>query len=214
MSRIETMSFALVFLLFVTGANADSLWDKTKSVTKGAVDTAEGVARTVGDAVSGEEVTPEQARSEIDQMAAAALDRLFKESAPAKQQYEQSAGYAVFDTRKFSFMITTGVGAGVAVDKKSGQRTYMKMATGGANLGAGAEFFQLIFLFPTTETMQEFVTNGWSAGSDVDAKSGKEGMGLGVRLANGVIVHELSKSGLALSATLTGTRYWLDEKLN
>lgn len=56
-------------------------------------------------------------------------------------------GYAVFDTRKFSFLVTAGFGAGVAVDRSSGERTYMKMVTGGANIGKGGEFFQLAILF-------------------------------------------------------------------
>jgi len=42
-----------------------------------------------------------------------------------------------------SFMITTGFGAGVAVDKASGKRIYMKMITGGVNLGAGAGMYQV-----------------------------------------------------------------------
>lgn len=194
-------------------ANADSLWEKTKSVTEGAVDTAGEVTDSIVDTVS-DDSTPDQARSEIDQMASATLDRLLEESSTAKKQFDESIAYAVFDTRQFSFLITTGFGSGVAVDKASRTRTYMKMATGGVNVGAGAEFFQVVFLFPDQKTFNAFITEGWSAGSEAAAVGGEKGLGTGLRLDNGVIVHELTETGLVLSITLTGTRYWKDDELN
>ena len=194
--------------------HAESLWDKTKSVASGAVEAVEETASTVGDAVSGEEVTPAQARAKIDSNAKSALSRLFRESSAAKEQYERAAGYAVFDTRKFSFLITTGVGSGVAVDKASNKRTYMKMATGGLNIGGGVKFYQVVFLFPDKATLNDFVANGWSADTDAAAESGKEGADLGLQLKNGIIVHNLSDKGLVLAASVTGTKYWKDDELN
>ena len=193
---------------------AESLWDKTKSVASGAVDAVGETVDTVGDAVSGEEVSPAQARAQIDSNASSALSRLFQESSAAKEQFDRAAGYAVFDTRKFSFLITTGMGSGVAVDKSSKQRTYMKMATGGLNIGGGVKFYQVIFLFPDKATLNEFVNSGWSADTDAAAESGKEGANLGLQLKNGVIVHNLSNKGLVLAASLTGTKYWKDDELN
>lgn len=198
----------------VSAVQAETLWDKTKSAASGAVDAVKETAETVEDAVSGEEVTPEQARAEIDANTESALSRLFQASAAAKKQFDAAAGYAVFDTRKFSFLITTGTGSGVAVDKASGKRTYMKMATGGLNIGGGVKFYQVVFIFPDIATHTDFVDNGWSADTDALAESGKEGAGLGVQLKNGVIVHNLSDKGLVLAASLTGTKYWKDSKLN
>lgn len=188
----------------VSAVQAETLWDKTKSAASGAVDAVKETAETVEDAVSGEEVTPEQARAEIDANTESALSRLFQASAAAKKQFDAAAGYAVFDTRKFSFLITTGTGSGVAVDKASGKRTYMKMATGGLNIGGGVKFYQVVFIFPDIATHTDFVDNGWSADTDALAESGKEGAGLGVQLKNGVIVHNLSDKGLVLAASLTG----------
>lgn len=198
----------------VSTAQAETLWDKTKSAASGAVDAVQETAETVGDAVSGEEVTPAQARAEIDANAESTLARLFKASKAAKQQFDAAAGYAVFDTRKFSFLITTGTGSGVAVDKTSGKRTYMKMATGGVNIGGGVKFYQVVFLFPDAATYADFVDKGWSADTDALAESGKEGAGLGVQLKNGVIVHNLTDKGLVLAASLTGTKYWKYDELN
>jgi lipid-binding SYLF domain-containing protein len=189
------------------------LWDKAKSIGEGVADTAGKVVDTAKDAVS-EGPSPAEARREIDRMAEAALNKLFGRSPEARRQFEEAAGYAVFDTRKFSFMITTGFGAGVAVDKATGERTYMKMATGGVNIGAGVKYFQVVFLFPDKATFRQFVENGWSADTDASALGGKEGIGGGLRLANGVLVYEVSDTGVALSASLAGTKYWKDDKLN
>ena len=106
--NLPFLSFVCVVLFGTTfTAQAETLWEKTKSVASGAVEAVEATAETVGDAVSGEEITPSQARAEIDSNAEAALTRLFRESSAAKGQFEAAAGYAVFDTRKFSFIITT-----------------------------------------------------------------------------------------------------------
>ena len=213
--NIPSFSFVCVVLFLAPiAAQAESLWDKTKSAASGAVDAVEATAETVGDAVSGEEVTPDQARATIDSNAENALSRLFKASSAAKKQFDASAGYAAFDTRKFSFLVTTGTGSGVAVKKASGKRTYMKMATGGLNIGGGVKFYQVVFLFPDKATLNDFVENGWSADTDVGAQSGDEGASLGIQLKNGVIVHDLSDKGLVLAASLTGTKYWKDGDLN
>jgi lipid-binding SYLF domain-containing protein len=214
MMRCFVSATAALFLTIPLPATSESLLDKAKSAASGAVDAAEATIETVGDAVSGEDMTPDQVRAEIDANAESALSRLFTESKAAKEQFNASAGYALFDTRKFSFLITTGTGSGVAVDKASGKRTYMKMATGGLNFGGGVKFYQIVFLFPDKATMNDFVENGWSADTDVGAQSGDEGASIGMQLKNGVVVHNLSDEGLVLAASLTGTKYWKDDDLN
>ena len=90
----------------------------------------------------------------------------------------------------------------------------MKMATGGLNIGGGVKFFQVVFLFPDKVTLNDFVEDGWSADTDIDAQSGNEEASFGLKLKNGVIVHNLSEEGLVLAASLTGTKYWKDGDLN
>lgn len=214
MKVLNPILLALFATIGAGATHADSIWDKTKSVASGAVDAVEETVETVGDAVSGEQVTPEQARAKIDSNAESALSRLFKASSAAKKQFDAAAGYAVFDTRKFSILITTGFGSGVAVNKSSDKRTYMKMATGGLNIGGGVKFYQVVFLFPDEVTLSNFVEHGWSADTDAMVESGKEGASLGLQLKNGVIVHNLSDKGLVLAASLTGTKYWKDGDLN
>lgn len=212
--RLKQTAVLLAASFLSLAVSAGSLLDAAKSVAGGAAETAGKLTESIGEAVSQDKGTPAQARAEIDRVAREALDRLFKVSAVAKSQFDQSAAFAVFDSRKLSFLITTGFGSGLAVDKVDNQVIYMKMATGGMNVGAGVKYYQVIFFFPDHKTFTEFVTSGWSADTDIAAVGGKESLGAGLRLANGVIVHELTDGGLALSATLSGTRYWRDEELN
>ena len=214
MRPARVLFLALVSLsLGLPTTQGASLWDKAKAVGRGAVDTADRVLDTAKEAVS-EGPAPAEARREIDQMAQEALDKLFRRSPQAKAQFSKAAGYAVFDTRKFSFLITTGFGAGVAVDKATGRRTYMKMATGGVNVGAGVKYFQVVFLFPDKATFHDFVENGWTADTDATAMGGTERVGGELRLANGVHVYQLTDTGVELAASLAGTRYWKDDELN
>ena len=196
-------------LLYVSGGLAAGVLDDIKKGVSGAVDAVSDAAESVT-----KKESPEETRAKIDAMAASTLQRLFDGKAGAKRLYDDSYGYAIFDTRKFSFMITTGYGAGVAVEKGSGERTYMKMATGGVNVGMGGEWFQLVFLFENKVAFDEFVGEGFEAGSDASAVVGSQSEGLEVRFVDGVAVYKMAEGGLKLAADITGTRYWKDADLN
>lgn len=185
------------------------LWGSVKDGVSGL---GSSVSKTASSLTSSE--TPEQTRVKIDSMAQRTLERLFTEVPQSQTLYEQAAGYAVFDTRKFSFLITSGFGAGVLIDNASGSRTYMKMATGGANVGMGAEFHQLVFLFEKPKDLADFVAGRLETGSEASATAGTVAEGLSMRFVDGVAVYKLTESGLKLTLDITGTRYWKDDTLN
>ncbi len=189
--------------------SAEGVWGKVK---EGASSAATAVSDTAKSLTT--EEAPEESRNKIDAMAAKTLKRLFAERKGAKELYDKSHGYAVFDTRKFSVLITTGFGGGVAVERESAKRTYMKMATGGVNVGLGGQFYQLVFLFENKAKFDNFVNDGFEAGASAGAVAGKESEELVVRYSNGVAVFQLTEKGLLLAADLTGTRYWKNSDLN
>ena len=218
--------FLPVLMMLVTGPLfASSLFDKAKDLGSAAVDKSKEIGSTAvdivdetatsaGKAIRGEKESPEVIRAGIDGMEAATLQRLFAESPEARERFDTTPAYAVFDSRKMSFLITTAFGSGVAVNKESGQRVYMKMAEGGVNYGAGAQLYQVIFLFPTIGSFEEFINKGWDAGAGADAVAGKDDENLGLRLPDGTSIYKLNEKGIALSATLTGTKYWKWDELN
>jgi len=192
------------------------LWDNVKNVASKAgdavVDTATKVGDTASDAVS--EDSPAQQRAEINSNAQKTLSRLLKESKDANEFYDKAAGYAVFDSREFAFLIKTGFGSGVAVNKMNNERTYMKMASAGANIGGGIKYLQVIFIFPTEAALNKFINEGWSADADASAVGGDDSSQVGVTLADGTKIYQLVDTGIMLKASIGGTKYWKDSDLN
>src|SRR5690606_35043347 len=68
-------------------------------------------------------------RQEIDTRAEATLGKLFDSQPSVRALYDEAAGYAVFTATKAGFIVTGGGGTGVAVDKSSDRRTYMRLGT-------------------------------------------------------------------------------------
>ena len=206
---MKKISVLLAVIVFPMTVHAEGLWGGIKKGASNVGDSISDAAESVT-----EKESPAETRSKIDSMANTTLQRLFREQGSARTLYDKSYGYAVFDTRKFSFLITSGFGAGVAVEQASGQRTYMKMATGGMNVGMGGEFFQLVILFENKDKFDTFVTEGFEAGSEASAVAGSEAKDLGARFDQGIAVYELTEKGLMLTVDITGTKYWKDDDLN
>jgi len=153
-------------------------------------------------------------RAEIDKVAGETLDTLFEKAEKSKALYDEAYGWAVFDNLKIAFILSGGGGSGVAVDKGSEARSYMKMGTGGIGIGIGGQKYQVVFLFQDKETFTNFVEKGWKAESGARAAGGTAGTGVATAFDNGMAVYQFNEAGLMASADITGTKFWLDKKLN
>jgi len=153
-------------------------------------------------------------RKRIDETTQQTLDRLFSQAPESRGLYDRSVGYAAFDVTKVSVGVTGGGGTGVAVDKATGQRTYMHMGTGGLNLGLGGQVLQLIFMFEDADSYRNFVDVGWDASASANAVAGRAGANAEASFQNGLAVYTLTTAGLMLQADLSGTKYWKSKKLN
>jgi lipid-binding SYLF domain-containing protein len=156
----------------------------------------------------------EAKRQKIDAVAKESLDTLFSSSPNAQGLYDQAYGYAVFDNLRISLGITGGGGVGVAVNKAAGTRTYMKMGSGGVNVGLGGQKYQVIFLFQDETTFNNFVEKGWKAEGSATAAAGTAGAGKQSAFTNGMAVYQITEGGLMLQADISGTKYWKYKKLN
>jgi lipid-binding SYLF domain-containing protein len=215
-----TVVGAAMLLASATSAYAGPLKDVVTEtagfVGDTVVDTAKSVGKTVGhvsDQITGD-TDYAKWRKEIDTTEATSMKRLFSAVPGAKSLFNRAYGYAVFDSHKSAFLLTTGSGAGVAVSKDSGRRTYMRMASLGANLGAGVQFYQSIFFFETERAFHSFVTSGWEANSGADAMVGKAGALAEVKFNDGMAFYHLADSGALVSVSVAGTKYWVSEDLN
>ena len=151
---------------------------------------------------------------EIDVTAKDTLEKLFKDSETAKELFDKAYGYAVFDNIKLAFGLSGGTGSGVAVEKATGKKTYMKMGTGGIGFGIGGQKYQVVFLFEVQKPFDDFVEKGWKADASANAAAGSEGLNVQARFVNGLAVYQMTDKGLMLLADISGTKFWKDENLN
>ena len=159
--------------------------------------------------------TPAQQRAEIQKMRSTTLERLYKVHPAARADVQKAAGYAVGINL---ILLSAAGGSGVAHDNRSGKDVYMKMVSGGFGIGLGVKDFRGVFVFSTTEKLHQFTDSGWEASAQADAaaKAGdKGGAAAGaVTVAPGVKLYQLTENGLALQATIQGTKYFKDDDLN
>jgi lipid-binding SYLF domain-containing protein len=158
-------------------------------------------------------------RAEVDKRSNEVLQRLYKAKPGAKDAVSKAYGYAVFTNLGINLVFISAAGGnGLARVNKGGKTTYMKMASAGIGLGLGVKDFRGIFVFDNQQVFDKFVNSGWEAGAHADAvaKAGKEGGALegAVTVAPGVRLYQLTENGLALEATIQGTKYFKDDELN
>ncbi|TQV77158.1 hypothetical protein FLL45_04205 [Aliikangiella marina] len=161
---------------------------------------------------------PAQKRQSVQDMREEVLTELFKLKPDTRGQLQGSKGYAVFSNVNVNVIFASfGGGYGVAKNMATGKYTYMKMGEVGLGLGAGVKDFRAVFVFHTNEAYNRFITKGWAFGGQADAaaKASDKGAAVaGEAIVDDVTIYQLTKSGLALQATLKGTKYWKDDELN
>ena len=146
------------------------------------------------------------------------LGDLYKIKPAAKEQVAHAPGYAVFSNANVNVVLASfSGGQGVVKDNKSGRNTFMNMGEIGIGFGLGVKDFRAVFIFHERDTMNRFVNSGWEFGAHADAaaKAGSKGGAVGGEiLLDGITIYQLTESGLALQATVKGTKYWKDTELN
>jgi len=162
--------------------------------------------------------SPNERREKTRQMHDAVLADLYKQKPELKARIKQAAGYAIFSNVGINLVLASFAGGtGVVVDKK-GHETFMKMGSAGIGLGLGVKDFRGVFIFHDKDKLEKFIAKGWdfSGQADAAAKSDTKGGQIAAagNVVDGVELYQLTKNGLALQATLQGTKYWKDRDLN
>lgn len=161
----------------------------------------------------------EKKRAEIQKMAKETLTQLYGEQPNSKREVAKAKGYAVFSNIGINVIFLSGGGGkGMVHNNATGKNTYMKMGSAGVGLGLGIKDFRAVFIFNTVKAMDQFVDKGWDFAGQADAaaSSGDKGGELSEAgtVMPGTKIYQMTKNGLALQATLQGTKYWKDKKLN
>ncbi|MDH3871862.1 MAG: YSC84-related protein [Gammaproteobacteria bacterium] len=157
-------------------------------------------------------------RQAILDMRQEVLSELYRTKPGTRTQVAGAPGYAVFSNANVNLILASFSGGnGIVKDSRTGKNTYMKMGEAGIGFGLGVKDFRAVFVFHNRATLQQFIDSGWEFGAHADAaaKANEKGGAIGGEiLLDGVTVYQITENGLALQATIKGTKYWKDTELN
>ena len=173
-----------------------------------------GLFSAKGDSVAEKQQAVRKQRDEI-------LARLYATHPEAKEKIQKAVGYGTFNNKNMNlFLLSTGTGYGMVVDK-SGKETFMAMGSLGGGVGVGAKDLRVVFIFKNADVIKKFIESGWQFGGQADAtaKAGDQGGAAGKQGAvdtgaNLFEIYQMTDTGVALQATVAGTKYWKDKDLN
>lgn len=158
-------------------------------------------------------------RANIQKMRSETLAKLYQIEPSSRNRITESVGYGVFSNVGVNLILLSGGGGwGVVHANKAGRDTYMNMGSAGIGLGLGVKDFRGVFVFTSQGALDQFVEGGWDGSAQADAAAvatGKGGAWAGaVDVAPGIKLYQITENGLALQATVQGTKYWKDDELN
>ena len=171
-----------------------------------------------------EKIAKEQAkivkqRGEIDELSEKALARLYEKVPAAERVIENCYAYATLSNTGVKLgLFGDAHGRGLAVNNETGERLYMRMKEMGLGLGLGVKEYDLIFVIGTEEAWYSFISGDikFASSAEASANDGVTGDSMeGASIAaKGVWVYQITKKGLALDASVKGTKIYPDKKLN
>jgi len=160
-------------------------------------------------------------REKFTQNRTNALNEMYKAYPESKAKMAKSYGYAAFaNTGVNLLLVASGNGGGKAHNNATGTEVFVKMISAGVGVGIGFKKYYAVFLFDNKAAYDNFLTSGWGGDLQADATgdTGKEGeggsVGVGMTVASGVTLYQIADKGLAVQATLQGTKFVVADELN
>ena len=162
--------------------------------------------------------TVEERRQGVHEMKNEVLVNLYEMKPDVRNKINEASGYAVFSNANVNIILASfGTGYGVLTNNQTMQDTYMRMGEVGLGIGAGVKDFRVVMVFHTNDALDRFNEFGLAFGAQADAVAvaNNQGGGVGGEVTvDNVTVYQMTETGLALQATIKGTRFWEDEALN
>ncbi|MDP2828008.1 MAG: YSC84-related protein [Sulfuricellaceae bacterium] len=161
----------------------------------------------------------EAQRAEIRKTSKEILTKLYKVQPSARKAVGAAVGYAVFSNFGMKILFAGGgTGHGMVVEQATKKETFMKMVEVQAGLGMGIKKFKLVFVFQNQQALNTFINTGWEATAQTTAAAIGDDKGVSlqgaVAVSPGVWVYQITDKGLALEATIKGTKYFKNDDLN
>lgn len=163
--------------------------------------------------------SPDQTRATLDNMSEQVLERMYKAYPSAVKAVGDSYGYVTISGVgvKVGFW-GSDHGRGVAVNRVTGERIYVKMKEASVGLNFGAKEFDLLFVVTNENAWHDLVFGNISVNSEASVAASDEVSGGSYADAKiggrGLYIYQVDKKGLAVDLTLKGTRISPYRELN
>ncbi len=161
----------------------------------------------------------DEQRTEINALHDKTLKNLYTKFPNAESVINECYAYATLSNTGIKLGIFGDAhGRGVAINKTTGERVYLKMAEQSAGVGLGVKEYDLIFLINTPEAWDNFLAGKIQFAAAADAAASAKANGLSIEgatyAAPGIWVYQMTTKGIAVEVTLKGMKIWRDKKLS
>ena len=161
----------------------------------------------------------DEQRAEINALHDRALKNLYEKFPNANRVINNCYAYATLSNTGIKLGIFGDAhGRGVAINRTTGERVYLKMAEQSVGIGLGVKEYDLIFLINTPEAWNDFLAGKIKFAANADAAASDGAIGGAIEgaayVAPGVWVYQMTTKGITLEATLKGMKIYRDKKLS
>ena len=161
----------------------------------------------------------DQQRAEIQELQTKALENLYDLTPNAHEVLDNCYGYATISATGSQFGLLGGAhGRGLAVNKMTGARVYMKMEAYQLGIGLGVKEYDLIFVFGSQHAWESFISGKFKVGGSAEASATDGYSGGAIEgadiVAKDTWVYQVTTKGLAVGAAIKGLSIYPNRKLN
>jgi lipid-binding SYLF domain-containing protein len=147
------------------------------------------------------------------------LKLMYEKKKDLEAKVTAAPGYAVFSNTNITFIFVGGGGGyGVAVDGKTGDKTYMKMTEGNVGIGLGAKDMRMLLVFNDIVAFKKFRMGTWDFGGQADAAAtstaGEGSADAAGTVKKAVDIYQYTDAGVLLKATVGTAKFSKDKELN
>jgi lipid-binding SYLF domain-containing protein len=155
----------------------------------------------------------EEKRAHLAEAEQMALADLVEKKPEVQADLDRSIGHAVFSNRLAKVpVVGAGEGVGVVVDKRTGERTYLKVFRLDIGGGLGVREYRLVALFFDEEPLKKLASGKLELSAGAEAGAGKSDVGIGSEGVSGkrkekLVLYQLADTGVSATITVRLIKY-------
>jgi len=155
----------------------------------------------------------EEKRAHLAEAEQTTLAELVEMKPEVQADLDRSIGHAVFSNRLAKVPIVgAGDGIGLVFDKKTGERTYLKVQRLDIGGGLGVREYRLVVVFFDEEPLKKLASGKLELTAGAEMGAGKSDVGVGSEAVSGkrkekLVIYQLADTGVSATITVRLIRY-------